>query len=100
MKCKKLSSKEMAQLKALAHHLNAVVLIGQQGLTDAVVAEVECHLVAHELIKIQVASDERQERVDVAERLCAKTGAVLVQHIGKQLVLFRLNPDSQFQWSH
>lgn len=84
-----LSVKDLTALKARAHHLHAVVMVGQHGLTDAVIAETERNLAAHELIKVQVAGDDRAARVAVAETLCAATGATLVQHIGKQLVLFR-----------
>lgn len=89
-----LSTKDIANLKAQAHHLKAVVMVGQQGLTEAVVREVEANLRAHELIKVQVASDEREERLEVAEQLVAQTGAFLVQHIGKQLVLWRENEEA------
>lgn len=88
-----LSTKEKLELKARAHHLHAVVLIGQNGLTDAVIQETDRHLTAHELIKVQVAGDDRSERLAIAAALCAATGAELVQHIGKQLVLFRSNEE-------
>ena len=86
---KKLSTKEILELKARAHHLNPVVMVGQQGLTEAVIKETDAALSAHELIKVRVAGDDRAERVAVAEALCAATGAFLVQHIGKLLVLWR-----------
>ena len=82
-------SKQILALKARAHHLNPVVMIGQHGLTDSVIKETDAALSAHELIKVRVAGDDRAERVAVAEALCAATGAFLVQHIGKLLVLWR-----------
>lgn len=89
-----LSVKDITALKARAHHLHAVVMVGQHGLTEAVIAETERNLTAHELIKVQVAGDDRAERIAIAEALCDATGATLVQHIGKQLVLFRPKPEA------
>lgn len=85
----KLNSKDKMALKARAHQLHAVVLIGQNGLTQEVITETSRNLDAHELIKVQVAGDDRTARVSIAEALCSATGAELIQHIGKQLVLYR-----------
>ena len=82
-------TKQILALKARAHHLNPVVMVGQHGLTEAVIKETDAAVSAHELIKVRVAGDDRAERVAVAEALCAATGAFLVQHIGKLLVLWR-----------
>ncbi len=89
----KLSPKDIAALKQQAHHLHAVVMIGQHGLTEAVIKETDANLTAHELIKVQVAGDDRQERIATAQALCQATDALLVQHIGKQLVLWRPKPE-------
>ena len=86
---KTLSKQDIAELKARAHHLNPVVMIGQQGLTEAVLAETNRALQAHELIKVRVLGDDRQERIEICEALCAALDAQLVQHIGKLLVLYR-----------
>ncbi|MDO4694387.1 MAG: ribosome assembly RNA-binding protein YhbY [Eikenella sp.] len=93
MSLPKLNTKETAALKQRAHHLHAVVMIGQNGLTDAVIRETDANLAAHELIKVQVAGGDRRERIAVAEALCQAVGALLVQHIGKQLVLWRPKPE-------
>ncbi|PIT42049.1 ribosome assembly RNA-binding protein YhbY [Snodgrassella alvi] len=85
----KLNSKDKMALKARAHQLHAVVLIGQNGLTQEVITETSRNLDAHELIKVQVSGDDRTARVSIAEALCSATGAELIQHIGKQLVLYR-----------
>jgi RNA-binding protein len=89
MATNKLNSKNKMALKARAHQLHAVVLIGQHGLTTEVIAETNRNLDAHELIKVQVAGDDRAQRIAIAETLCTATGAELIQHIGKQLVLYR-----------
>lgn len=90
---KSLTSAEKAELKQQAHALQPVVMIGQQGLTEAVVREVETNLTAHELIKVRILGDDREERKLWSEQLCEQTGAQLVQHIGKILVLYRQNQD-------
>jgi len=90
-----LTKQEITELKARAHHLNPVVMVGQKGLTNAVIAETRQALHAHELIKVRVLGDERDERLLIGEALCAATGAQLVQHIGKLLVLYRERSDDE-----
>ncbi|WP_325197243.1 ribosome assembly RNA-binding protein YhbY [Kingella oralis] len=90
-----LNKQEILALRARAHHLNPVVMVGQHGLTEAVIRETETALRAHELIKVRVLGDERDERLLIGEELCAATGAQLVQHIGKLLVLYRERPDDE-----
>ncbi len=65
-----LSSDERRHLKALAHPLNPVVMIGNNGLTDAVMREIAINLDAHELIKIRVQGDDREVRVALLEQIC------------------------------
>ena len=90
---KSLSSAEKAELKQQAHTLQPVVMIGQNGLTEAVVKETDANLTAHELIKVRILGDDRDERKLWSEQLCKQTGAELVQQIGKILVLYRKNVD-------
>ena len=90
-----LNKQEILALRARAHHLSPVVMVGQHGLTEAVIRETETALRAHELIKVRVLGDERDERLLIGEELCAATGAQLVQHIGKLLVLYRERPDDE-----
>ncbi len=85
----KLTTKQIAHLRGLAHSLNPVVMIGNNGLTENVIKEIELNLSAHELIKIQVAGDDRDARKAMYAEICAKTGAIGVHHIGKQLVIYR-----------
>ncbi|MBX9676861.1 MAG: ribosome assembly RNA-binding protein YhbY [Methylotenera sp.] len=85
----KLSTKQIAHLRGLAHSLSPVVMIGNNGLTENVIKEVELNLSAHELIKIQVAGDDRESRKAMYAEICAKTNAIAVHHIGKQLVVYR-----------
>ncbi len=85
----KLSTKQIAHLRGLAHSLNPVVMIGNNGLTESVLKEIELNLNVHELIKVQVAGDDRDARKALYLELCTKTNAVAVHHIGKQLVFYR-----------
>ncbi|XXQ67593.1 ribosome assembly RNA-binding protein YhbY [Neisseriaceae bacterium B1] len=92
---KTLTKQQIAELKARAHHLNPVVMIGQKGLTEAVIKETAAALRAHELIKVRVLGDEREERVAICDELLAAVDAQLVQHIGKLLVLYREREDDE-----
>jgi RNA-binding protein len=85
-----LSNKQIRHLRSLAHHLNPVVRVGQHGIRDSVLGEVEIALDAHELIKVKLAA-EKAERSAMIETITAASGAVLVQHIGQIAVLFRRN---------
>jgi putative YhbY family RNA-binding protein len=80
-------------LRAKAHHQHPVVSIGQHGLTPAVLHELDVNLLAHELIKVRVFSDLRDERDAMLQRICAALDATPVQHIGKLLVLWRQGPE-------
>ncbi|RDU95625.1 YhbY family RNA-binding protein [Trinickia dinghuensis] len=85
----KVSPAQRADLRSQAHALKPVVLIGAEGLTDAVLAEIKVHLAAHELIKIRVFGDEREERVAVYDAICDTLNAAPIQHIGKLLVIWK-----------
>lgn len=89
-----LTSRERSHLKARAHALEPVVQIGQAGLTDNVVAEIDRALAAHELIKVRVGIADRAERADLCEAICARTGAAEVLRVGKVLGLWRPRPDA------
>ena len=86
-----MNSIEKKKLKAQAHPLNPVVMIGQAGLTPAVLKEIDLALDTHELIKIKIRA-ERDERTVIRDQICADTGAELVQSIGQVAVFFRKNP--------
>ena len=84
-----LSPAERKALKARAHKLEPVVIIGAKGLTDEVVKEVDLALKAHELIKVRAPSIERDGREEAMRTLCERTQAAAVQTIGKVFVLYR-----------
>jgi putative YhbY family RNA-binding protein len=81
--------------RADAHHLNAVVMIGSDGLTPGVQKEVDAALNAHGLIKVRVQSDDRASREQMFQTLAAELGAAPIQHIGKLLVLWRPMPEKE-----
>lgn len=87
-----MKSADKKQLRAQTHHLKPVVIIGQSGLTDKVLAEIELALNHHELIKIKVRA-ERDDRQKIRDQICVETGADYIQSIGQIIVIYRLNPD-------
>lgn len=80
-------------LRAAAHALRPVVQIGDKGLSDAVLKEIEVHLTAHQLIKLRVAGDDRAHRLAILEEVCEKLNAEPIHHIGKILTIYRRNED-------
>lgn len=86
---KELNVEQRKYLKALAHSLKPVVMIGAQGLSEAVIRETGVALAAHELIKVRVLGDDRAAREAWFTQLCEACGAAPVQHIGKLLLLYK-----------
>lgn len=84
-----LTPAERSALRSQAHALKPVVLIGAEGLTDAVLNEIKVHLAAHQLIKIRVFGDERDARVAIYDEICDRLNAAPIQHIGKLLVIWQ-----------
>ena len=87
-----LTSAERRQLRARAHALNPVVMVGDAGLTTPVLNEIHRNLASHELIKIRVIADEHATRDRFLTEICTALGAAPVQHIGKILVVYRPRP--------
>ena len=81
------------ELKAKAHHLNPVVLLGAKGLTSAVIDETNIALGAHELIKIKINGAAKAERKAIADDICLQLKADLVQLIGNIAIIYRKNED-------
>lgn len=88
-----LSVAERKAHRAEAHHLDPVVMIGNDGLTPAVKKETDAALNAHGLIKVRVLGDDREQREAMYQELCDTLGAAPIQHIGKLLVLWRPKPE-------
>ena len=87
-----LTPKERQALKGRAHRLDPVVLLGAQGLSEAVVKEIDRALTVHELIKVRVPGDEREAREALFAAVADRLGAARVQAIGKLLVFYRPRP--------
>jgi len=90
-----LNSKTRQALKARAHHLKPVVLLGQHGVTEAVIKEVEAALLAHELIKVRYATLDREARHEAFTSICASLKADCVQTIGNIAVIYRKNEEEK-----
>ncbi|WBS05065.1 ribosome assembly RNA-binding protein YhbY [Pseudoduganella sp. SL102] len=86
---------ERSALRAEAHALKPIVLIGEAGLTEAVMKEIELGLDSHGLIKVRVFGDDREARIEMYETICAQLEAAPVQHIGKLLVLYRPKKEAE-----
>lgn len=89
-----LNRAERLALKAQAHALSPVVLLGAAGLSDAVMREIDRALYAHGLIKVRAPGDDRGERESVFSTIAENLNAARVQMIGKVLVLYRPKPDA------
>lgn len=85
----KLSNSQIRHLKRLAHELKPVVMIGDKGLTSAVMEEVKIALDAHELIKISIRADNKEVRDSIIEKIINKSQSAKVQTIGGKLVIFK-----------
>jgi RNA-binding protein len=86
----KLSESQKRHLRGLGHHLKPVVWVGQHGLKDNVLAEIELALDSHELIKVKIAAD-RDTRAEMFAEICARTGADAIHSIGQMVIMFRRN---------
>jgi RNA-binding protein len=87
-----MDNKTRKRLRQIAHHLEPVVSIGEAGVSDTVIAETQRALDDHELIKIKIHVADRTDRALLGDALVEQCGAIVVQKIGKVLVLFRQNP--------
>lgn len=85
------------QLKAKAHALKPVVLLGAKGLTPAVIQETEQTLLANELIKIKLTGVDRKDKIQVIDTLCVALQAEFIQLIGNIATLYRPHPEQNRQ---
>jgi RNA-binding protein len=95
MKTKNLGIRDRKRLRQIAHHLDPVIIVGDQGVSDAVVAETDRALTDHELIKVKVQSGDREERALATAALAGACSAEVVQAIGRVVVLYRRNPEAK-----
>lgn len=90
---KPLTPTQRRELRAKAHHLEPVVIVGHHGLTPAVLHEIDVALLAHDLVKVRVFGDDRDAREAMLAQACEALDCAQVQHVGKILVLWRPNPE-------
>lgn len=86
-----LTGKQKNYLRAIAHNLNPVVMIGNKGLTDAVMNEIELALDQHELIKIKLPGNDKAEKVALLAQITSKSNSEPVQIIGRVGVVYRVS---------
>ena len=84
-----LSPEQRREFRAIAHNLKPVIIVGDKGLSEGLQDELDRALNDHELIKIKVASTDREARQEAIQALCESSGAELVQTIGKIAVILR-----------
>lgn len=81
------------KLRAAGHHLSPVVQVGKEGVTDAVLAQLDRALLDHELVKVKIGTETPEDRYEAAERLGAGTSAQIAQVLGRTLLLYRRHPE-------
>ena len=80
---------DIKQLRAIGHKLKPVVTVGGNGLSDAVIAEIDRALTQHELIKVKLAVGDRDAKTAVSGELCGRTGSEIIQRIGNIVLVLR-----------
>lgn len=88
-----LSGRAIRYLRGLGHHLDPVVQIGKEGITDGLVAATRTALLAHELIKVKVLTESPVDRKEAGPELADKTGSALAQTLGRTLLLYKRHPN-------
>lgn len=92
-----LTTKQKQHLKALAHPLKPVVQLGNNGLTEGVLVEIENAINHHELIKVKIPTDDRDEKKLIAQAIVRETGALEVQVIGHTLVIYKESDEKKIK---
>jgi len=90
-----LTTKQKQYVKGLAHSLEPVIQLGNNGLTEGVVAEIDNALAHHELIKVKVPSDDREEKALIMDAIAGETKSTKIQTIGHTLVIYRPSDEAK-----
>lgn len=90
-----LSTRDRKQLRARAHALKPVVIVGSAGVSAAVLSETDRALDHHELVKLRFLNGERRERADACERICEALSAAHIASVGRNAVIYRRRPDEE-----
>lgn len=94
---KQLSKPQIKFLRGLAHDLKPVVMVGANGVSESVLEEINNALDHHELIKIKVRAEEREEKVEMIEQICKQAKAEKIQVIGHSLSIYRQSPNKKIE---
>ena len=87
-----ITGKQRRHLRALGHHLDPVVQVGKQGITEGVTAAVNSALDEHELVKVRLGTECPDDRKDIAESLAGALSAHVAQELGRTILLYRRHP--------
>ncbi|MCP3670884.1 MAG: ribosome assembly RNA-binding protein YhbY [Gammaproteobacteria bacterium] len=87
-----ITEQQRRKLKKLVHHLKPVVIIGQKGLSEGVLNEIDIAMDSHELIKIKLSSGDRDDRQAMIDSICEQTDAEFIHSIGHIAALYRRHP--------
>ena len=87
------SSKLRKALRAAGHHLSPVVQVGKEGVSEAVLRQLDEQLGAHELVKVRIGTESPEDRFEAAERLGAAVGAQVAQILGRTVLVYRKHPE-------
>lgn len=90
-----LSEAQKKYLRGRGHALKPLIMVGESGLSDGLLAEYESTLDHHELIKVRVRVGDRDTRDGMIEKLCKDSSATLVQRIGNVALVYRANPEKK-----
>jgi RNA-binding protein len=87
------SSKLRKALRAAGHHLAPVLQVGKEGVTEAVLKQLDEQLTAHELVKVRIGTESPEDRFEAADRLGAAAGVQLAQILGRTILVYRRHPE-------
>ena len=87
------STKLRKALRAAGHHLSPVVQVGKDGVTAAVLRQLDVQLAAHELVKVKIGTESPEDRFEAAERLGEAAGAQVAQILGRTVLVYRKHPE-------
>jgi RNA-binding protein len=90
-----LSESQKKYLRGRGHDLKPLIIVGDAGLSESLIAEFQSTLAHHELMKIKVRTGDREERAAMIDKLCDDYDAALIQQIGSVALLYRANPDKK-----
>jgi len=91
----KLTTSQKKYLRGIGHNINPMIIIGANGVTESLMKELESTLEHHEILKIKMASADRDDRKQIINYILEQTGALLVQSIGKICVIYRQSDETE-----